>query len=105
MTTAVDYAYRYPFESALLDVQSIPAIRLPTSFDEIDQLSFEAADVDNGNVVDEAFGAGEDGDDLFFDGTLRQPAVVGNALSILSICVDTLLPAAPSSSHMPNRPL
>lgn len=64
MTTAVNYSYRYPFESALLDVRSSPAIRLATSFDE-------------------------SSDDLFFDGTLRQPAVVGNALSILSTIVRT----------------
>jgi hypothetical protein len=59
MTTAVSYAYRYPFESARLDVQAKPAIHIATSLDR------------------PAY-------DLFFDGRLRYPGVVGNALSILS---------------------
>ena len=64
MATAINYAYRYPFESAVVDTATKPALRLATSLDG-------------------------SSDDLFFDGKLRQPAVVGNALSILSTIVRT----------------
>ena len=62
--TAVNYAYRYPFESAVLESTSAPAMRLATSLDGTS-------------------------DDLFFDGSLKQPALVGKCLTVLSSIVRT----------------
>lgn len=64
MATSIDYAYVYPFESAVLEPRGAPAIRLATSLD----------------------GAS---DDLFFDGKLRQPARVGRCLTVLVSIVRT----------------
>ena len=61
---AVNYSYRYPFESAVLDSASAPAMRLATSLDGTS-------------------------DDLFFDGSLRRPALVGKCLTVLSSIVRT----------------
>jgi hypothetical protein len=62
--TAVSYTYRYPFES-IVDVQSAtPEVRMATSLDETS-------------------------DDLFFDGRLRRPAVVGKMLTVLCDIVRT----------------
>ena len=62
--TALSYSYRYPFESAVLEAGSTPAMRLATSLDGTS-------------------------DDLFFDGSLRQPALVGKCLTVLSSIVRT----------------
>ncbi|QEG00535.1 hypothetical protein Mal15_46050 [Stieleria maiorica] len=62
--TALSYSYRYPFESAVLESASAPAMRLATSLDGTS-------------------------DDLFFDGSLRQPALVGKCLTVLSSIVRT----------------
>lgn len=63
-STAVNYTYAYPFESAVIEQQSAPAMRLATSLDGTS-------------------------DDLFFDGQLRQPALVGKCLTVLSSIVRT----------------
>lgn len=62
--TALSYSYRYPFESAVLESASAPTMRLATSIDGTS-------------------------DDLFFDGSLRQPALVGKCLTVLSSIVRT----------------
>ncbi|MEZ6123929.1 MAG: SWIM zinc finger family protein [Planctomycetaceae bacterium] len=62
--TSVSYAYRYPFESAVMESVSAPAMRLATSPDGTS-------------------------DDLFFDGALKQPALVGKCLTVLSSIVRT----------------
>lgn len=62
--SAVNYSYCYPFESAVLESASAPAIRLATSLDGTS-------------------------DDLFFDGLLKQPALVGKCLTVLSSIVRT----------------
>ncbi len=64
MAAAVNYTYEYPFESAVLEQKSAPAMRLATSLDGTS-------------------------DDLFFDGKLRQPALVGKCLTVLSSIVRT----------------
>jgi hypothetical protein len=62
--TAVSYTYRYPFESAVDSQHSVPQVRMATSLDETS-------------------------DDLFFDGKLRRPAVVGQMLTVLCDTVRT----------------
>ena len=62
--TAVSYTYRYPFESSIESESATPQMRLATSLDETS-------------------------DDLFFDGRLRQPAVVGKMLTVLCDIVRT----------------
>ena len=62
--TAVSYTYRYPFESSIESESATPQMRLATSLDETS-------------------------DDLFFDGQLRQPAVVGKMLTVLCDIVRT----------------
>jgi len=62
--TAVSYTYRYPFESVVDTRASMPEVRMATSLDETS-------------------------DDLFFDGKLRRPAVVGKMLTVLSDIVRT----------------
>lgn len=64
MGDSVDYLYAYPFESAVLERQAEPAVRLATSL-------------------------GGTSDDLFFDGKLRQPGLVGRCLTVLSSIVRT----------------
>ncbi|MCA9059398.1 MAG: SWIM zinc finger family protein [Planctomycetaceae bacterium] len=64
MTSTVNYTYRYPFESAVLESEDKPAIRLATSLDGTS-------------------------DDTFFDGAVRHPATFGNLLSVLSTIVRT----------------
>lgn len=60
----LDYSYQYPFESALLERESAPAIRLATSLEGTS-------------------------DDVFFDGALRRPALVGKCLTVLAKIVRT----------------
>ena len=62
--TAVSYTYRYPFESAVDSQQPVPQVRMATSLDGTS-------------------------DDLFFDGKLRRPAVVGQMLTVLCDTVRT----------------
>lgn len=62
--TAVNYTYRYPFESAIVESMAAPAIRLATSLDG-------------------------SSDDLFFAGHIKQPALVGKCLTVLSTIVRT----------------
>jgi len=62
--TAVSYTYRYPFESTVDLQPQTPELRMATSLDETS-------------------------DDLFFDGKLRRPAVVGRMLSVLCDVVRT----------------
>jgi hypothetical protein len=64
MATAFNYTYSYPFDSAVLEAAGGPAIRLATSLEE-------------------------SADDLFFDGRLRRPALVGKCLTVLSTIVRT----------------
>ncbi len=63
-STAVNYTYRYPFESVVVESAKTPAIRLATSLDGCS-------------------------DDLFFAGNLQQPALVGKCLTVLSTIVRT----------------
>jgi hypothetical protein len=63
-TAAVPYTYRYAFESAVETQASSPQVRMATSLDETS-------------------------DDLFFDGRLRRPAVVGRMLSVLCDTIRT----------------
>lgn len=63
-TTAVPYTYRYAFESVVETKESSPRVRMATSLDETS-------------------------DDLFFDGKLRKPGVVGRMLSVLCDTVRT----------------
>lgn len=63
-STTLSYTYAYPFESAVLESPSGPAIRLATSLEETS-------------------------DDLFFDGHLRRPALIGKCLTVLSTIVRT----------------
>jgi hypothetical protein len=63
-TTAVSYTYRYPFESDVDTQRPSPQVRMATSLDGTS-------------------------DDLFFDGKLRRPAVVGQMLSVLCDTVRT----------------
>ena len=62
--TAVSYTYRYPFESTVDAQPAVPQVRLATSLDGTS-------------------------DDLFFDGKLRRPAVVGQMLTVLCDTVRT----------------
>ena len=62
--TAVSYTYRYPFESEVDTQRPSPQVRMATSLDGTS-------------------------DDLFFDGKLRRPAVVGQMLSVLCDTVRT----------------
>ncbi len=62
--TTIGYTYRYPFESAVEAQEAAPRVRLATSLDETS-------------------------DDLFFDGKLRRPAVVGQMLTVLCDIVRT----------------
>ncbi len=62
--TAVSYTYRYPFESAVETAASSVHVRMATSLDGTS-------------------------DDLFFDGKLRRPAVVGQMLTVLCDTVRT----------------
>jgi len=62
--TTIGYTYRYPFESAVEVQEAAPRVRMATSLDETS-------------------------DDLFFDGKLRRPAVVGQMLSVLCDVVRT----------------
>jgi hypothetical protein len=62
--TAVSYTYRYPFESAVDTQRPSPQVRMATSLDGTS-------------------------DDLFFDGKLRRPAVVGQMLTVLCDTVRT----------------
>lgn len=64
MSTVVNYTYKYPFESAVIETRAKPAIRLATSLDGTS-------------------------DDLFFDGRLKRPQVVGCALTVLTTIVRT----------------
>ncbi len=64
MTTSLSYTYRYPFESALLEGMSEPTMRWATSLEGTS-------------------------DDLFFDGKLRRPALVGQCLNVLTDIVRT----------------
>ncbi|MCY2962212.1 MAG: hypothetical protein NT069_00925, partial [Planctomycetota bacterium] len=64
MSAVQNYTYRYPFESSLFDATSEPAMRWATSLDGTS-------------------------DDLFFDGRLRRPALVGQCLSLLTEIVRT----------------
>lgn len=64
MATAFNYTYAYPFDSAVLEAAGGPALRLATSLEE-------------------------SADDLFFDGRLRRPALVGKCLTVLSTIVRT----------------
>ena len=57
-TNALNYTYRYPFESAVDVDTATPQMRLAMSLDETS-------------------------DDLFFDGKLRRPAIVGKMLTVL----------------------
>lgn len=61
---AVGYTYAYPFASTLMENRGEQAIRLATSLDGTS-------------------------DDLFFDGRLRRPALVGKFLTVLSSIVRT----------------
>jgi len=60
----VGYTYRYAFRSAVVGEASTPLVRMATSLEETS-------------------------DDLFFDGKLRRPAVVGKMLTILCDIVRT----------------
>ena len=62
--TAVSYTYRYPFESTVDSQHPVPQVRMATSLDGTS-------------------------DDLFFDGKLRRPAVVGQMLTVLCDTVRT----------------
>lgn len=64
MATTLNYTYSYPFASAVIATTSEPAMRLATSWEGTS-------------------------DDLFFDGKLRQPALVGRCLSVLTEIVRT----------------
>lgn len=64
MSTTLSYTYRYPFESALLASPAEPTMRWATSLDG-------------------------SSDDLFFDGRLRRPALVGQCLNVLTEIVRT----------------
>ncbi|MEZ6042928.1 MAG: SWIM zinc finger family protein [Planctomycetaceae bacterium] len=62
--TTLNYSYQYPFASAVLETASSPAMRLATSLDGTSN-------------------------DLFFDGMLKQPALIGKCLTVLSSIVRT----------------
>src|SRR5580704_1234754 len=62
--TTIGYTYRYPFESVVEVQEAAPRVRMATSLDETS-------------------------DDLFFDGKLRRPAVVGQMLTVLCDTVRT----------------
>jgi hypothetical protein len=62
--TTIGYTYRYPFESAVEVQDNAPRVRMATSLDETS-------------------------DDLFFEGKLRRPAVVGQMLTVLCDIVRT----------------
>jgi hypothetical protein len=62
--TAVSYTYRYPFESVVELQSASPQVRMATSLDETS-------------------------DDLFFDGKLRRPGIVGQMLTVLCDIVRT----------------
>lgn len=62
--TAINYTYRYHFASSVDTVSVKPKWQLATSLEETS-------------------------DDVFFDGKLRRPAVVGRMLSVLSDTVRT----------------
>lgn len=62
--TAIDYTYRYAFASSVESQTTSPLVRMATSLDETS-------------------------DDLFFDGKLRRPDVVGQMLSVLCDTVRT----------------
>ena len=68
MSATLNYTYRYPFESALLDSPldkpAEPTMRWATSLEGTS-------------------------DDLFFDGKLRRPALVGQCLNVLTEIVRT----------------
>lgn len=64
MSTTLSYTYKYPFESALLENPTEPTMRWATSLDGTS-------------------------DDLFFDGKLRRPAVIGQCLNVLTEIVRT----------------
>jgi hypothetical protein len=62
--STVEYAYRYPFASSVVATATEAQMRLATSLEE-------------------------SSDDLFFDGRIRQPALVGRCLTVLSDIVRT----------------
>ena len=62
MASTINYTYEYPFESAVLESAATPAMRLATSLDGTS-------------------------DDLFFDGRIRRPALVGKCLAVLAAII------------------
>ena len=64
MSATLNYTYKYPFESALLEAKAEPTMRWATSLEGTS-------------------------DDLFFDGKLRKPALVGQCLNVLTEIVRT----------------
>lgn len=64
MSATLNYTYEYPFESALLESRAEPTMRWATSLEGTS-------------------------DDLFFDGKLRKPALIGQCLNVLTEIVRT----------------